>query len=332
MQKAKFPHMLWAKAHAKDPAPIELGFSGAGRPAGPSYKEFVTGDPLIEGRIAQCYGVPQGHVYLTGGTSLANFVTIAAFAGRGAKVAVERPRYTPLSEIPKGLGARMTDLRRNRDGALPAIPRETELVIVSSPHNPTGRLLADTDWRRLERFASGGGIVIVDEIYRDLQAKPPRVAAARHARFLTTGGVTKAYGLGALRMGWVLGDPELLRKVAQVNDLVAVQCSTPSILALRRVWDRLPEFRRKAMRPIKRNLATLRRSGMPFIEPQAGLTVFVEVSDGDRCMAEMARRGVGVASGSFFGDNNYVRLFLGAETKTFRDGVRLLAEWRAETG
>ena len=129
------------------------------------------------------------------------------------------------------------------------------------------------------------------------------------------------------RVAVLFGAPELLDRVRRVNDLVSVQCSTPSILALRRVWDRLPEFRRKAMRPIARYLATLRRSGVPFIEPEAGLTAFVRVGDGDRCMAAMTERGVGVATGSFFGDNRYVRVFLGADPAIFREGIQRLVDY-----
>jgi len=329
MQKAKFPHMEWAKAHTNEPAEYELGFSGAGHPAGPSYREYVTGDPVLQAKLAHKYGVPENHVYLAGGTSLANFVTLAAFVGHGDVVAVELPRYTPLAEIPGGLGGQVIDVRRSPDGRLGSIPKKATVMVATTPHNPTGRLLDDTDWRKLERFADRGGIVIVDEIYRDLQSKPPAVAASRHPRFLTTAGVTKCYGLGALRLGWVLGAPELLDRVRRVNDLVSVQCSTPSLLALRRVWDKLPEFRRNAIKPIARNLATLRRSGVPFIEPEAGLTAFVRVGDGDRCMREMSERGVGVATGSFFGDNRYVRVFLGAEPATFREGIKRLATYLA---
>ena len=90
---------------------------------------------------------------------------------------------------------------------------------------------------------------------------------------------------------------------------------------------RLPEFRRNAMRPVRRNLATLRRSGIPFLEPDAGLTAFVRVGDGDGCAEAMAERGVGVASGSFFGDNRYVRLFLGADPAAFREGVAELKDY-----
>ena len=324
MQKAKFPHMEWAKAHTAEPLPIELGFSGAPHPAGEAYREYGSGDPAIEAKIARKYAVPKGHVYLAGGTSLANFVTFAAFVEPGMVVGVETPRYAPLAEVPKGLGAQVVDIRRRADGKLGAIPKDARLVVVTSPHNPTGRLLNETDWKKLERFADRGGMVIVDEVYRDLQSKPPAVAAARHERFLTTGGLTKTYGLGALRLGWVLGAPALLEQVAHADNLISVQCATPSIDLLTSVWSRLPEFRRNAMRPVRTNLATLRKSGIPFIEPEAGLTAFVKVGDADRCAAEMAKRGVGIAPGSFFGDNRYARIFLGADPKPFREGINLL--------
>jgi len=327
MQKAKFPHMEWAKAHTLDPLPIELGFSGARHPPGANHAEFGSGDPVLEAKIARKYGVPKDHVYLVGGTSLANFVTLAAFTRRGAVVGVETPRYAPLAEIPGGLGGRVMDVRRRI--WLGPLPARAELVVVSSPHNPTGRLLTDADWTRLAKFADKGGIVVVDEVYRDLQAKPPRVAAARHPRFLTTGGLTKTYGLGGLRIGWVLGAPELLDRVRRVDNLVSVQCATPSILYLRRIWSKLPEFRRAALRPVRKNLATLRRSGLTFVEPQAGLTAFVEVGDGDRCAAAMAERGIGVAPGSFFGDPRCVRLYLGADPADFRAGVAALQAYLA---
>jgi aspartate/methionine/tyrosine aminotransferase len=317
--------MEWAKAHTLDPLPIELGFSGAGHPPGPNYGEFGSGDPVLEGKIARKYGVPKDHVYLVGGTSLANFTTLAAFTPRGGVVAVETPRYAPLGEIPSGLGAKVVDVKRGKN--LKPLPKKAKLAVVTSPHNPTGRLLTEKDWARLADFAEAGGIVVVDEVYRDLQAKPPVVAAARHPRFLTTGGLTKTYGLGGLRLGWVLGAPELLDRVRRVDNLVSVQCATPSILHLRRVWSRLPEFRRAAMRPVRRNLAALRKSGLPFIEPEAGLTAFVRVGDGDKCAKQMAKRGVGVASGSFFGDKRYIRLFLGADPADFREGLAELVDY-----
>jgi len=316
--------MEWAKAHTRTPLPIELGFSGARRPAQKLLREHGSGHRELERRIARKYGVFKDSVYLVGGTSLGNFIAIAAHCDPGDLVAVETPRYAPLAEIPRSLGARVVSIPRSEAGRLGPIPARAKLVVVTSPHNPTGRLLDQTDWSALDRAAARGAVVLVDEVYRDLQARPGPVAARRNPRFLTTASFTKSYGLGALRLGWVLGAPELLDPVRRVDNLVSVQVSTPSLEKLLQIWPRLPELRRKAMRPIRGNLQRLRESGLRLIEPDAGLTVLVEVGDGDAVAASLERRGIGVARGSFFEAPRHVRLFLGADPRRFRTGVAAL--------
>jgi aspartate/methionine/tyrosine aminotransferase len=319
--------MEWAKAHTARPLPIELGFSGASHPRGSAFHEHGSGEPELKRLLARKYGVAKDQIYLAGGTSLANFIAIGAFVDRKSTVAVEIPRYAPLAEIPRGLGARVLNIRRDPSGRLARIPERVGLVVLTDPHNPTGRLLSEADWRDLERFADRGGMVVVDEVYRDLQRRPPPVAARRHPRFLTTGSLTKTYGLGALRIGWVLGAPDLLDRVRRVDNVVSVQCATPPALVLKRIWSRLPQLRLRAMRHIARNLGHLRGSALDFIDPQAGLTAFVRVGDGDDASATLERLGIGVARGSFFEAPEYVRLFLGADPGDFRKGVRALEHY-----
>ncbi len=324
MRNALFPHMEWAKAMGRKPLPIQLGFSGAPAPRGNALREWGSGHPEMEQRIAEKYGIARDQIYLVGGTSLANFVAISAFCDPGESVVVESPRYAPLAEIPRSLGARVTDILHRPDRPFGPIPEESVLAVVSSPHNPTGRLLQGPDWGALSRFADGGGVVLVDEVYRDLQDSPGPVAAARHPGFLTTGSFTKTYGLGGLRLGWILGAPDLLAQVRRVDNLISVQCATPSLVMLEKIWPRLPALREKTMRPIARNVATLRASGLEFVEPEAGLTALVKVGDGDRVADELEKEGVGVARGSFFNAPEYVRVFLGLEPSLFRRGIEAL--------
>ena len=327
MRTGYFPHMEWAKAHTADPLPIELGFSGAGHPRGAAFAEYGSGHPghRREDRASR-YGVKRDRVHLVGGTSLANFTAIAAFCDPGETVAVETPRYAPLSQIPISLGATVKDIRRGRDGRLGPIPKRARLVVVTSPHNPTGLTLDKADWTALAEAADRGAVVLVDEVYRDLQARPPKVAAARHPRLLTTGGLTKSYGLGGLRLGWILGHPDLLAETRRVDNLVAVECATPSFHLLEKVWPRLDSFRDRAMRPVAANLATLDELGLSYPRPKAGLTAFVEVGDGDAVSDALEKRGVGVARGSFFEAPEFVRVYTGADPKVFRRGAAMLAE------
>ncbi|MGQ0615337.1 MAG: pyridoxal phosphate-dependent aminotransferase [Planctomycetaceae bacterium] len=323
MQNALFPHMEWAKAQAARPLPVPLGWSGALSPPLAALREHGPEEAELVRRIARRYGVSKDHVYLTGGTSLANFIAIAAFSGPGARVVVETPRYACLAEIPRGLGCDVVDLPRTPEGRLDDLPKGGSLLVVTNPHNPTGRILEERDWRKLERFAKRG-VVIVDEVYRDLQSRPPKVAAARHRRFITTASFTKCYGLGALRLGWILAAPPLLDRIRRVDNLISVAVSMPSILMALRLWPNLAAYRKRALRHRAGNLARLRASGLRFTPPQAGLTAFVEVGDGDAVAAAAARVGVAVVPGSFLQAPAFVRLFLGAEPQHFRRGLDTL--------
>lgn len=321
MRNAFFPHMEWAKGQLERPGSLPLGWSGAPHPPGPEFEEHGREERLLVRRIARRYGVPARKVYLLGGTSLANFVVIAALTDPGDLVAVETPRYASLAEIPRALGCRVVDVARVPLGR---IPRRARLLILTSPHNPTGKVLTADEWRRARDFAEGGGLVLVDEVYRDLQKRPGPVAAARHRRFVTTASLTKSYGLGALRLGWALAAPDLLARIRRVDNLISVAVSNPSILAANRHWPRLGSYRRTALRNVAANLRTLRASGLEFIEPDAGLTAFVRVGDGDRVSRALARRRIAVVPGSFFGDRSSVRIFLGADPAPFRAGIEAL--------
>ena len=116
-----------------------------------------------------------------------------------------------------------------------------------------------------------------------------------------------------------------LATVRRVDNLISVQVSTPALVQLDRVWPRLPALLARTKRPIAENLATLRRAGIEFIEPEAGLTAFARVGDGDAVSARLEKQGVGVARGSFFEAPEYVRLFLGADPRAFRTGIEALS-------
>jgi aspartate/methionine/tyrosine aminotransferase len=118
------------------------------------------------------------------------------------------------------------------------IRKDTRLVVVNFPHNPTGALPTRDELTALvELVGSHGARLFSDEMYRLLElagAATLPAACELHQRAVTLSGLSKAFGLPGLRVGWLATrDRELLRRVAELKDYTTICASAPSeVLAL----------------------------------------------------------------------------------------------------
>jgi aspartate/methionine/tyrosine aminotransferase len=134
------------------------------------------GYPPLMTSIADRYGVLASQVTTAQGASGANFLVFAALLEPGDDVLVERPAYDPLLSAPRLLGARVVRFDRDHAGGFAldpdrvrqAITPRTRLVVLTSPHNPTGVVVDDTALDEVGRIAAAqGAYVLVDEVYLD---------------------------------------------------------------------------------------------------------------------------------------------------------------------
>src|SRR5262245_1009527 len=140
---------------------------------GPNHEGFT---PLKEA-IAAKYGVTADQVMTAQGTSMANFLTMATVIERGDEVLVEQPAYDPLLSALRYLGAEIKRFaRRFEDGYqidLDALKRQitprTRLIVVTSPHNPSGVAVDPATIQEIGALAAdAGAYALVDEVYRDI--------------------------------------------------------------------------------------------------------------------------------------------------------------------
>jgi hypothetical protein len=192
--------------------------------------------PLREA-IARRYGVSSDQVVSADGTSMANFLAMAALISPGDEVLVEHPTYELLLRAASFLGASISRFERKpEDGfrlhstvAESAMSDRTRLIVITNLHNPSGALLDEEDLHALgELAASKGAHVLVDEVYLD--AAVPRRPSAVHLgpEFVCTNSLTKVYGLSGLRCGWILAEPELAESMWRLNDLFGVNQAHPA--------------------------------------------------------------------------------------------------------
>jgi aspartate/methionine/tyrosine aminotransferase len=335
-------YLLWAKT--RPPARYNLARSGVPRLAmeelGLSLADITTVDPYEDGwrpvmeRIAARQGLAAENVITTHACSMANHLAFAAFVEAGDDVLLETPVYEPLVRLVEYFGARAVLLARREENAwhLDAddvrrtITRKTTLVVLSNLHNPTGahegdRVLAEV----AAAAAEVGAHVLIDEVYLDfLYAEGVRSAVRIAPNVVTTGSMTKAFGLDALRFGWVLAEASVAERIRRLNDLFAANTAHPSARIAFHALAIADPLLHKSTTLLARNLARVdafiqSEEALSWAKPAAGTVGFVRVSGHDPGeLAEHLHREHSIATvpGHFFGAPAYIRLGWSLETES----------------
>jgi aspartate/methionine/tyrosine aminotransferase len=210
-----------------------------------------------------------------------------------------------------------------------AIRPATRVVVVNAPHNPTGMLPTDAEWRTLGDACAAAGVrLVADEVYRFLEhdGRAPLPAGADLApSFVSIGVLSKSFALAGLRIGWLASrDRELLARCAAFKDYTTICAAAPSeilgIIALRARETVLARSRSIVGANLARFDAFLaERPGFAtWVRPAAGSVGFPHLATAlpaDRFAADLVEaEGVLLLPGSTFGHSgNHVRVGLGRE-------------------
>lgn len=184
-------------------------------------------------KVGERYGVAAGEVVPALGTSGAVWMAVASVlpgpgegGAAGVEVLVETPTYEPLLRVVEGMGATVRRVPRLAEEGYridparvaAALTERTRLVVLASPHNPTGLVTPDEDLAEIARACEArGAYLLVDEVYRELAA-PGTTARALGANVIAVSSLTKCFGLGWARAGWILM-PEALRGAARAAEM-----------------------------------------------------------------------------------------------------------------
>jgi aspartate/methionine/tyrosine aminotransferase len=315
------------------------------------------GYPLSEGseesraHIAAWYpGATASSVTLTSGGSEANFLTLWTLLERGTRLAVMVPNYLQGW----GLGRQFADasdtfqlrLRGGRwsldlDSLASAVHPGTAAIMVCNPNNPTGALLTEEEMGAIVEAAGRvGAWIVADEVYRGAEINSDVTSPTfwgRYERTVVTSGLSKAFGMPGLRVGWVVAPPELIAEIWEHHDYTTL---TPGILS-----DRLAAV---AMTPgvRERILARTRgiiRSNLPaleewitshpyftYVRPVAGAIAYVEydLPIGSTELVDRIReeRSVLLVPGDQFGLKKGLRFGTGYDIGSTMTGLALADE------
>ncbi|MDE3135812.1 MAG: aminotransferase class I/II-fold pyridoxal phosphate-dependent enzyme [Acidobacteriota bacterium] len=343
-------YMQWAKLQST--APLNLATSAVGSlsladlPLKLEDLELDTHGsygyaPLLE-RLARYTGVDTECIVTAPGTSMANALAMAGAFEPGDEVLFERPTYEPMLTTAQFLGAEVRRFERRRENGFRVDPDEirkqitprTRLIVLANLHNPTSALTSEDDLRAVGEIArEAGARVLVDEVYlEDLFDRRPRVALQLGPQFITTSSLTKAYGLGGLRCGWVLAEPELARRIWHIRDVLDVNSAHPAEGISVVVMDHLEQLAERSQALLRTNRPIAQRfleehPEMVTLRPEFGTVYTLRAPGGDAdafCKHLREHYDTSVVPGRFFELPDCFRLGIGGNTDALRQGLARL--------
>lgn len=317
------------------------------------------GVPALRERIArhyrETYGValsPERVVVTTGSSGAFLLAFLAAFDA-GDRVALADPGYPAYRNIlmaldlePAGLAAlpatKFQPTPELLDAAFQSGAQPPAGLIVASPANPTGSMLAPDDLRRLVAWCRARGVRLVsDEIYHGIVFGPPAATALQFGdEAIVINSFSKYYSMTGWRLGWMIVPPDLARAVEVLSQNLFISPPTLPQLAALAAFDAREELDANVAR-YRRNrdilLAELPRAGFRnFAPPDGAFYLYADVAhmtndSEDFCRRMLAEAGVAATPGTDFDPTRgraYVRFSFAGTEADMAEAARRLRIWR----
>lgn len=325
-------------------------------------------DVTVEALLAEAYDVDPENVLVTAGATHANFLAVAATLNQSDddeeqaedetdpsdRVLVEKPSYEPLTATAEGLNATADRFRRpaEDDYALDpervagAMTDETVCVTVTNRHNPSGRLVGRETLSEVARtVADADARLLVDEVYAPFGTEPvedggafggPTAAGLPYT--VVTNSLTKFFGFGGVRLGWLVADEKFVERARTIKHHVPA-VAEPSRRLARRALAHASDLAAESRDRVRANHELLAE----FVASRDDVSGFVaesspfaflahESADGNEVTAAAWEADILVSPGRFFDDEERFRFAVCQPSERIRAALTQFAAVTDELG
>lgn len=293
------------------------------------------------------------NVLVTNGSAEANYLAVWSHLEPGDELVLMLPNYMQIWGLARSFGITVKPFHLREDlGWAPdldelkcLISPKTKMIAVCNPNNPTGAVLSRETMLEIVRLAdSVGAWIYSDEVYRGAEFSGEETTSffGLYDKAMVAHGLSKAYGLPGLRIGWLAGPKKSVEKCWSYRDYTTIASGALSGYLATLV---LQPARRKQV--LERNRSFLRENLkvltawvnshadiLRFIPPKAGGIAFLHynLNINSRKLSTQLRedKSVFILDGDCFGMDHYVRLGIGSEKTYFQTGLELIDEFLEE--
>lgn len=309
----------------------------------------AAGTPALRTAIAALEGVAADDVQVVTGAGEALLILFFLAAEPGANVVLPQPGFPANAALAESFGIEVRHynlLAGNRfrvdlDELRHLVDRHTRLLLVNSPHNPTGSVLSDEEMREVHNFCVERGIQFVsDQVYHPIYFGPETQSAARLPQATVIGDFSKALCLSGLRIGWMIErDPVRRARYRTARSYFTITANVFGERLAAFALEHSGEIYGRARQVAQQNLALLDRlfaehaGFLHWLRPGGGMTAFPWLPDGagtrEFC-GRLAKRGVLIVPGDCFGQPSHFRVGFAASGDRFPLAIERFAEFLQE--
>jgi aspartate/methionine/tyrosine aminotransferase len=322
-------HPMSAREIARDPVFLEQLLDT------PLIYNQSNGTDELRSAISALYpGATLDHVEVTNGGSEANFISVYSMLEPGDEVVMILPSYQQIWGLTHSLGmiVKSVNLKEERgwapdlDELDAVVSSRTRMIVVCNPNNPTGAILSSAEMDALVRIASRSGAwILADEIYQGSERSGKTAPSfwGKYDRVIVTNGLSKAYGLPGLRIGWIVAPKGQIAKMWSYHDYTTIAPGTLSDLLARAALS--PEGRSRCLErtrgicrdnfPLFQAWVESHGSSFCMVEPRAGAIAYVRYKlpvNSTKLMERLLKeKSVLVVPGDHFGMDHFLRIGYG---------------------
>jgi aspartate/methionine/tyrosine aminotransferase len=309
--------------------------------------------PLRESLAAIYPGATPDHIEVTNGTSEANYLLSLTLLRDGDRVALEVPNYMQLAGVPRSLGAEVDCFRLRIDHNWEpdwdeferAVTPKTRLVYVSNPNNPSGSVLSETAMRRIvDRCEKVGAYLLADEVYQGAEIHCARTPSfwGMSDRVIVASGLSKAYGIPGVRIGWIVGPKDVIAECWSQHDYLTIGPNKISDLVAQVAVANRDRLYARTRTILQQNLPIMTRFAsdfgdfLTFLAPKAGALCLMRYNSPtpsfDLCDRIRVNQSVLIVPGAHLGLESFIRVWLGGKPEFLTEGLRRIGiELRRES-
>lgn len=288
---------------------------------------------------------------VTVGGSEAIDLAIRALVCPGDEVIVTTPcyvSYEPLVTLTNGVVKTISlknenQFRLTKEELEAAITPKSKILIINYPNNPTGAIMEKSDLEALRDVIIKNDLfVISDEIYSELSYEKPHVSIASlegmKERTLVINGFSKAFSMTGWRLGYALGNKEIIKQMTKIHQLAIMCAPTQSqyaaIEALRNGDNDVIEMKESYNERRRYVLKRLKDMNLPCFEPKGAFYVFPDIrrfnmSSDDFCLKLLNEEKVVVVPGNAFGDSGdgFIRISYAYSLENLKNALNKIEQF-----